>query len=109
MVVSHGAAQAGLKATPVQGAALYVLAADELAGAQALPKAEFTVVQSAYHTAWTEAADVVLPALTWAEKEGHVINLERRELPLVPFLKPATGLQPDGVALALLAERMGIR
>lgn len=102
-----GAAKAGLAAQPVAGNALYVLAADDLPGEQALPKVEFTVVQSAYHSAWTETADVVLPALTWAEKEGHIINVEGRQLPVVPILQMGEGYQPDSAALARLAGRIG--
>lgn len=45
----------------------------------ALEHAEFVVVQDAYaHTATTAYADVLLPATTWAEKEGTVTNSERR-------------------------------
>lgn len=45
----------------------------------ALAAAEFVVVQEAYaHTATTAYADVLLPATTWAEKEGTVTNSERR-------------------------------
>lgn len=101
-----GASRTGLTALPLAGEVLYVLAGDEQAAATGLPPAKFVVVQAAYQTAWSEAADVVLPALTWAEKSGHVVNIEGRQLPVVPCLQPAAGLQPDGAALALLAERL---
>lgn len=46
---------------------------------EALSRAEFVVVQDAYrHTATVAFADVLLPATTWAEKEGTVTNSERR-------------------------------
>ncbi len=46
---------------------------------EALENAEFVVVQDAYHsTATVGYADVLLPATTWAEKEGTVTNSERR-------------------------------
>ena len=103
-----GALQVGLKAIPVAGAALYVLAGDEVPGdGQKLPQAGFTVVESAYRTAWTDAADVVLPAQTWAETAGHIINIEGRELPVVPFMRPLQGAAADGVALVKLAEHLG--
>ena len=45
----------------------------------ALLKAELVIVQEAYHSTATVAyADVLLPASTWAEKEGTVTNSERR-------------------------------
>jgi assimilatory nitrate reductase catalytic subunit len=37
----------------------------------------FVVAQDAFHTETTELADVVLPAATWGESEGTVMNMER--------------------------------
>ena len=102
-----GAAKVGLTARPVKGQALFVLAADEVPDGHVLPEAGFTVVQAAYRTKWTDAADVILPAQTWAEKQGHVVNIEGRELPVVPSLKPPAGVPSDVATLAMLAERMG--
>lgn len=46
---------------------------------QALQKAELVVVQEAFsNTDTVPYADVLLPATTWAEKEGTVTNSERR-------------------------------
>jgi assimilatory nitrate reductase catalytic subunit len=46
---------------------------------KALERAEFVVVQEAFRDAETcDYADVLLPAATWAEKEGTVTNSERR-------------------------------
>jgi assimilatory nitrate reductase catalytic subunit len=46
---------------------------------EGLRKAEFVVVQEAFHTTATVPyADVLLPATTWAEKDGTVTNSERR-------------------------------
>ncbi|MDO6385739.1 nitrate reductase [Uliginosibacterium sp. 31-12] len=46
---------------------------------EALEKCEFVVLQEAYANTETAAyADLLLPALTWAEKEGTVTNTERR-------------------------------
>ncbi len=45
---------------------------------EALQRAEFVVVQEAYHnTATVPFADVLLPAASWGEKEGTVTNSER--------------------------------
>src|SRR4029077_18295061 len=44
-----------------------------------LKKLDFLVVQDMYHTTETaRAADLVLPAAAWGEKEGTLINSERR-------------------------------
>jgi formate dehydrogenase major subunit len=106
-----GAAQVGLTAKSVQGAALFVLAGDDVPNKRTpachtLPAAAFTVVQAAYRTAWTEAADVVLPAQVWTEQTGHIVNVEGRQLPVVPFTKAPAGVQADAAALALLAGRL---
>ncbi|MES3021032.1 MAG: molybdopterin-dependent oxidoreductase [Pseudomonadota bacterium] len=58
----------------------------------ALEKAELVIVQEAYtSTATVPYADVLLPATTWAEKEGTVTNSERRITRLHPVL-PKPGL-----------------
>ncbi|MDE2214789.1 MAG: nitrate reductase [Candidatus Omnitrophica bacterium] len=46
---------------------------------QILKNLEFLVVQDMYHTSQTaQAADLILPAAGWGEKEGTFINSERR-------------------------------
>ena len=58
---------------------------------EALKHAELVIVQESYRTTSTvEFADVLLPATTWAEKEGTVTNSERRITRVRPVLpKPA--------------------
>ncbi len=56
---------------------------------------EFLVVQDMYHTTETALmADLVLPAAGWGEKEGSLINSERR----IGLIKKVC--RPPGVALA---------
>ena len=50
----------------------------------------FLVVQDPFHTDTTELADVVLPAATWGESDGTVVNMERR----VSRVRPASRLAP---------------
>lgn len=102
-----GAAALGLTARAVQGDVLYVLAGDEVPSGQQLPKAEFTIVQAAYRSAWTDAADVVLPARIWSEKKGHIVNMEGRQLPVVPLLEAPKDIRADWVPLAMLSAVMG--
>ncbi|WP_038058797.1 NADH-quinone oxidoreductase subunit NuoG [Thermus amyloliquefaciens] len=54
-------------------------------------------------------ADVVLPAPTFYEKRGHVVNLEGRVLPLSPA--PIENGEAEGAlqVLALLAEALGVK
>jgi formate dehydrogenase major subunit len=93
-----GAAQTGIKTKPV--------AADEVKDGHALPAAAFTVVQAAYWTPTAAQADVVLPALDWAEQQGHIINMEGQSLQVQPFLTPPAGAQADVATLGALATRL---
>ncbi|WP_336001047.1 assimilatory nitrate reductase NasA [Halorientalis halophila] len=63
--------------------AVYAVATNPVAGmpdanavAETLEDA-FLVVQDSFRTETTELADVVLPAATWGESEGTVMNMER--------------------------------
>lgn len=102
-----GAARLGLDPRPVRGDALYVLLGDDFPDGQSLPQSEFSVVQAAYQSRWTEAADVVLPSPTWAEQHGHIINLEGRRLPVVALLQAPMTVQAPWQTFIGLAERMG--
>ncbi len=102
-----GAARLGLEPRPVRGDALYVLLGDDLPDGSALPQSEFTIVQAACRSPWTDAADVVLPSPTWAEQRGHVVNLEGRRLPVVQLLQAPASVLPHLQTFAKLAERMG--
>lgn len=78
--------------------AVYAVATNPAAGlpdaADAVASLEdaFLVVQDAFRTETVELADVVLPAATWGESNGTVINMERT----VSRVRPATDL-PGGV------------
>ena len=104
-----GAARLGLSARRVQGSALFLLAGDEAKADHGvtLPETAFTVVQAAYHTAWTEAADVVLPAPVWTEQTGHIVNVEGRELPVNPSITAPQGIEPVESVLIKLAAHLG--
>ncbi len=102
-----GAARLGLSLRPVQGDALYVLMGDDMPDGAALPPRQFTVVQAAYRSAWTEAADVVLPSQTWAEQKGHVVNIEGRNLAVQPLLQSPSGIRADWETMLQLSTRMG--
>jgi formate dehydrogenase major subunit len=64
------------------------------AGAHEARKAGFLVVQASYYGPVVQAADLVLPALIWAEQEGSLYNLEgkkvavRRAVPIPPGMVP---------------------
>jgi len=74
----------------------------------ALEKAEFVVLQEAYADTETAAyADLLLPAATWAEKDGTVTNSERR-ISRVRAAIPAPGeARPDWAIAGDFARRLG--
>jgi formate dehydrogenase major subunit len=104
-----GAMRLGLTSRPVEGSALYVLAGDDTPNGQpdAWPARGFTVVQAAYGSRWTEAADVVLPARIWSEQTGHVINLEGKGQPVTPLIQAPKSVHADWETLLQLSTRMG--
>jgi hypothetical protein len=102
-----GAARLAITPKAVHGDALYVLAGDDLPGSKDLPASDFTIIQAAYESAWTERADVVLPAQVWTEKSGHIVNVEGRDLPVVPFVTAPKGIPADDVAFGILTIQMG--
>ncbi len=67
---------------------------------EALEKAELVIVQEAFRsTATVEYADVLLPATSWAEKDGTVTNSERRITRVKPVLsKPGEALHDWDIA-----------
>jgi formate dehydrogenase major subunit len=101
-----GATRLGLNTHPVKADALYVLAGDDPLNGTALPGAEFTVVQAAYRSAWTEAADVIFPAQVWTEKDGHIVNVEGRELAVTPSIKAPENVRADWAAFEMLSQVM---
>jgi formate dehydrogenase major subunit len=109
-----GVAAAGLTVGPAgESEAMIIFAEDDLVGEGSLPapalgkRDQFLVVVAAYHSAWTDQADVVLPAQVWTEKQGHVVNLEGRKLPVVPMTTSPESCQPDWRTLVSLSERLG--
>ncbi|MCY2952463.1 MAG: 2Fe-2S iron-sulfur cluster-binding protein [Planctomycetota bacterium] len=102
-----GAARLGLRPRPVHGEALYVMVGDDLPDGMVLPHRQFTLVQSAYRSAWTESADVVLPAMIWAEMKGHMINIEGRSLPVAPLLVAPKSVHACWETLLQLSMRIG--
>lgn len=73
----------------------------------ALQRCELVILQEAFAgTATAEFADVVLPATTWAEKEGTVTNSERRISRVRAVLTPAGESRADWRIVRDVARRM---
>lgn len=102
-----GAARLGLEAQNYCGEAMFLMLGDDTPEDVPMPKAQFTVVAAAYESPWTAAADVVLPAQTWAEQRGHLVNMEGRNIPISPLLEAPKTVLPDYEVLMRLSVRMG--
>lgn len=101
-----GAARAGLTVRPMVADSVLVYAGDDPIAPATLPGAGFVAVMAAYEGPWMKGADVALPALTWTEKNGHTVNLEGRELPVVACTAPPDGVGTDEATLARLHKEI---
>jgi assimilatory nitrate reductase catalytic subunit len=77
---------------------------------EGLSNAEFVVVQEAYaHTETSKFAHVLLPATTWAEKDGTVTNSERRITRVNPAVAPFAESKHDWLIATEFAQRLKAR
>ncbi|MBM7854792.1 formate dehydrogenase major subunit/formate dehydrogenase alpha subunit [Desulfohalotomaculum tongense] len=74
---------------------------------EALQKLDFLVVQDIFLTETARLADVVLPAASFAEKEGTFTNTERRVQKVRKAIAPMGRARADWEIICLLAGAMG--
>ena len=74
---------------------------------QALKDKEFLVVQDIFLTETAQLADVVLPAVSFAEKGGTFTNTERRVQLIQKAIEPIGGAMADWKIICELASIMG--
>jgi NADH-quinone oxidoreductase subunit G len=89
--------------------ALYIVGADPGGDGQSWPKADFVVVQELFLTETAQQADVVLPALSWAERDGTFTNPERRVQRYYKALPPTGQARADWEIFRLIAEQLGLK
>jgi len=110
-------AEPGLDATAIYASVangklegLYLLGADPV-GDGVMPdrdRLEFLVVQELFMTETAKLADVVLPAQSWAEREGTFTSGERRVQRFYPAIPAVGQSRADWQILAQLGERIGL-
>ncbi len=90
--------------------ALYVMGADPIGDGllDGRGNLDFLVVQELFLTETAAVADVILPAQSWAERDGTFTSGERRVQRYYPAIQPAGKSRPDWKILAQIGERMGI-
>ena len=97
-----------LKAIWIIGTNPLVSLPDVRKAEEALQKAKFVVVQEVSNTPETlRYADIVLPAASWAEKEGTMTNAERRITHLNKIVDAPGEALPDAEILCRFARKMG--
>jgi NADH-quinone oxidoreductase subunit G len=90
--------------------ALYVMGADPIGDGLMDDRGQLAllVVQELFLTATAAAADIVLPAQSWAEREGTFTNGERRVQRYYPAIPSVGDARPDWQILAQIGERTGL-
>ncbi len=81
---------------------------DAVLARRALEAVPFLAVQELYPTATAQVADVVLPAAGFDEKDGVVMNVERRVQRLRRVVSTPGLAMADGRILTRLARRLGL-
>ena len=74
---------------------------------EALKALDFLVVQDIFLTETARLADVVLPACSFAEKDGTFTNTERRVQRVRKAISPVGNSRPDWQIVCQVARRMG--
>ena len=93
--------------------ALYVVGHDPVGESgdpeirSALERLHFLVVQDVFLTETAKLADVVLPGVTFAERDGTYTNLERRIQRLRPGVVPPGEARPDWQIVRDVANALG--
>ena len=71
-------------------------------------KAPYLIAQACYESKLTEQADVILPVTTWAEQEGHYVNLDGRTQKAQKALIPPETVWDNLAVLNVLAAQMDV-
>jgi formate dehydrogenase alpha subunit len=107
--VTHGAIEGTVKALYVMGENPMITDPDVQHVGEALDKLDLLVVQDIFLTETAQKAHVVLPACSFAEKDGTFVNTERRVQRVRRAVAPRGESRPDWVILQDLAGRMGVK
>jgi len=84
-------------------------APDRALAEKALEKAELVIVNEMFLTETAEKAHVVFPVASFAEKEGVVVNCERRLQKSVRAMPPRRGTRADWEVFQAVAQAMGAK
>ena len=103
----NAAAERQIKAMYIMGENPMISHPDITHVRRALDSLDFLVVQDIFPSETTELADVVLPACSFAEKDGTVTNTERRVQRIRKAIDPIGASRPDWDIVCGVARKMG--
>ncbi len=86
---------------------LYVMAADPARDDPKFRNPGFMIVQDLFLTETAQKADVVLPAASWAERDGTFTNTERRVQYFQRSLEPMQNARADWEIVQTIAKQLG--
>jgi formate dehydrogenase (NADP+) alpha subunit len=95
-----------IKALYIIGSDLFSSVAPSKKVKDALKKAKFIVFQDMFHNETAKFAHVILPATSFAEKDGTFTNTERRIQGIHKAIDPIGNSQPDWQILCELARKL---
>jgi formate dehydrogenase alpha subunit len=95
-----------IKALYLVGENPYISEANSSHAVEAMEKVEFMVVQDIFLTESARYADVILPASSFAEKDGTFTNTERRVQRVRRVIEPVGDSRPDWSIVCDIAKRM---
>lgn len=107
MEMTDAACQGSLKAMYIMGENPVVSDPDTHHVNEGLKALDFLVVQDIFFSETAMFADVVLPAASFAEKEGTFTATDRRILRVRKVIDPIEESKPDWVIISQLAQKMG--
>ncbi len=87
---------------------IYIVGTDPVGDGEALPKDAFVVVQELFLTETAKRANVVLPAISFAERDGTYTNAERRVQRFYAALPTTVDARPDWEITLDIGRRLGM-
>lgn len=106
--ITDAAYNGTIKAMYIMGENPVITDPDQSHTIEALKRLEFLVVQDIFHTDTTPYADVILPASSLFEKNGTVVNSDRRTLRIRKAIDSPGYAQPDWWIILEIAKRMNV-
>jgi len=105
--IMHAAHEGKIKGMYIMGENPVLSDPDSNSVMEALKNLDFLVVQDIFLSETAQLADVVLPAATFAEKDGSLTNTERRVQLWHKAVEPPGEARPDWEIICDISNRMG--